>query len=155
MGGRTYLLQCGMSSIFVSLVLLCIAFSGHSTGGGKELEEMPKYSMWLAVTGVFGVVIGYSISFGPLTWLFVSELFPADIRGRALGALTITTFFAASLVSYTFLSVQKSLGPSVPFILYSIITALSIWFAYNAIPDTSGKTSSEIAQEQNYDLVEE
>ena len=146
--GRTYLLRCGMTSIFVSLVLLCIAFSGHSTSGGeKEFEEMPKFYMWLAVAGVFGVVIGYSISFGPLTWLFVSELFPADIRGRALGALTITTFFSASLVSYTFLSVQKSLGPSVPFILYSIITALSIWFAYNAIPDTSGKTSSEIAEE--------
>ena len=145
--GRSYLLRCGMSSILISLVLLCIAFSGHSVSGEKNFKEMPKFSMWLAVMGVFGVVIGYSISFGPLTWLFVSELFPADIRGRALGTLTISTFFAASLVSYTFLSVQKSLGPSVPFILYSIITAFSIWFAYNAIPDTSGKTSKEIAEE--------
>jgi hypothetical protein len=82
-------------------------------------------------------------SFGPLTWLIVSELFPSSIRGRALGFATVVTYMAAGLVSNTFLSIQKEFGISTCFALYWTSTAVSIVFAWLAVPDTGGEKSAE------------
>ena len=84
------------------------------------------------------------MSFGPLTWLLTSELFPTEIRGRALGASTIVTYLCASFVTRTFLSAQSVLGPSKVFAIYGMITISGIVFAYLAIPDTGDKTVDQI-----------
>ena len=136
--GRRKLLLSGLSIMAFSLFLLTIAYiSGDMTTATKLI----------ATLAVFGVAGGFSFSFGPLTWLLVSELFPAEIRGRALGASTIITYMAGSLVSYTFLTVQSISGPSVPFGIYFILTSLSIVFSYLAIPDTGNKDPGTIAKE--------
>jgi len=93
---------------------------------------------------VFGVAAGYSISFGPLVWLIVSEIFPSSIRGRALGASSICSYASAALVSYTFLTVQQTYGLAIPFAFYFLLTVLSIIFADIAIPETAGKTPKDI-----------
>ena len=140
--GRKLLLLLGMSIISMSLLSLVIAFSSQDEEG-----NMPKFSQVLAVTGVFGVAGGYACSFGPLTWLLVSELFHSSVRGRALGASTIITYLAGAIVSYSFLSVQASSGTWVPFAIYYILTVLSIFFVVVAIPDTAGKDPMSIQDE--------
>lgn len=140
--GRRTLLLLGLSIITVSLLLLTIAFSFQ-----REDEDLPMATKILALIGIFGVAGGYACSFGPLTWLLVSELFPTSIRGRALGGSSIISYCAGAIVSYSFLSVQKSFGPSAPFIIYLILTVLSIGFAYVAIPDTAGKDADFIQLE--------
>ena len=97
-----------------------------------------------ATVAVFGVAAGYSISFGPLVWLIVSEIFPSSIRGRALGASSICSYASAALVSYTFLTVQQTYGLAIPFAFYFLLTVLSIIFADIAIPETAGKTPKDI-----------
>ena len=83
-------------------------------------------------------------SFGPLTWLLTSELFPPNIRGRALGIVTVVTYLMASLTTSTFLSLQSKIGPSIVFGVYGIMTALGLVFVHLAIPDTGGKSVEEI-----------
>jgi hypothetical protein len=129
-----------MSIIAFSLFVLSITYIFR--GGG----EMSTFGKIAATISVFGVAGGYSLSFGPLVWLIVSELFPSSIRGRALGGSTICTYAAASLVSYTFLSAQD-IALYFPFVIYCLLTLISIGFAYVYIPDTAGKTSEEIHQE--------
>jgi MFS family permease len=150
--GRKYLLLLGMSIIALSLLLLTVAFTFTSQdeedNGNDGNLPMTMISKITAIIGIFGVAGGYACSFGPLTWLLVSELFPSSIRGRALGASTIITYIAAALVSYSFLSVQVIFGPSVPFAIYFIVTLVSICFTIVAIPDTTvigcSSTSSSI-----------
>jgi hypothetical protein len=98
----------------------------------------------LALPGILLVVCGYSMSFGPLTWLLTSELFPTDIRGRALGASTIVTYLCASIVTRTFLSAKSKLGPSMVFGFYCVITMMGVVFEYLAIPDTAEKSAEQI-----------
>jgi SP family arabinose:H+ symporter-like MFS transporter len=138
--GRRYLLLVGMSIIAVSLFVLSLAYL---VNGGGEMSVLGKV---FATLSVFGVAGGYSLSFGPLVWLIVSELFPSTIRGRALGGSTICGYAAASLVSYTFLTGQD-VGLFVPFAIYCFLTLLSIGFTYIYIPDTAGKSPDEIHQE--------
>jgi Sugar (and other) transporter len=77
-------------------------------------------------------------------WLLTSELFPTEIRGRALGVSTIVTYCCAALVTRTFLSAQTVLGPSKVFAIYCIITVFGIIFEYLAIADTGEKTVEQI-----------
>jgi len=127
-----------MSIIACSLFVLSLAYALNDK---DEISLVGKISATLAVFGVAG---GYSVSFGPLVWLIVSEIFPSSIRGRALGVSSICSYAAASLVSYTFLTGQESLGLYIPFAIYCLLTVLSIIFAYVAIPDTAGKTAEDI-----------
>eukprot|EP01083_Nonionella_stella_P098564 277206_1 len=151
--GRKLLLLSGMSVIALSLLLLIIAYS--SEGGRMENDDVdgdgehhiPLTGKIIATIGVFGVAIGYAMSFGPLTWLLVSELFPSSIRGRALGGTTVLTYLSASVVSYTFLSGQDIFGPSIPFAVYFILTMLSIVFAHVSITETADKTPDVIHAE--------
>jgi hypothetical protein len=139
--GRRFLLLFGMTVIALGQLCLIVAFGGYQN---KDSWSTDQSGFELALPGVLMVVCGYSMSFGPLTWLLTSELFPTDIRGRALGASTIVTYLCASLVTRTFLSAQTWWGPSKVFAIYCIATSMGIVFAYLAIPDTGGKTVDQV-----------
>lgn len=145
--GRRFLLLFGMSMIVIGQLLLAFAFSLMKDADPENPDAAssphPSAMMW-ALPGVLAVVFGYSASFGPLTWLLTSELFPTDIRGRALGASTIVTYLFAGLVTSTFLSLQSAIGASTVYLLYGVVTAIGIIFAHLAIPDTGNKTTDEI-----------
>ncbi len=165
-GGRRYLLICGLSMIAFSLLLLTFAYLGEGVfvdveaftddeyANANDIHENEKdedgkfeIEKIAAMVGVFGVAIGYAMSFGPLVWLLVSEIFPSSIRGRALGGTTIISYLSAIFVSYTFLTGQEIFGPSIPFAIYCLLTMLSIIFATLLIPDTAGKTAFTIHTE--------
>lgn len=140
--GRRKLLVFGTSLISFSLFLLIIAFTRIDPNTNDV-----QYPM-LAIIGAMGVVAGYAASFGPLTWLITSELFPTSIRGRALGVSTIVTYIGASLVSYTFLSGQIWFGTRWgPYVVYLLVSLGSLCFAILAVPDTGGRTVDDIQTE--------
>lgn len=149
--GRRCLLLSGMSIIAVGLFLLVLAFV-QVAARNEAAENAVNVSLSgevLVVPGVLLVVTGYSMSFGPLTWLLTSELFPTEVRGRALGASTIVTYLCASAVTNSFLSTQKLFGASTVFAAYMLITVSGIIFAYFAVPDTGGKGTEEINEVLN------
>eukprot|EP00977_Amphora_coffeiformis_P014324 scaffold3971_cov159-Amphora_coffeaeformis.AAC.3 len=146
--GRRVLLLVGMSTIAVGLFLLTMAFGNVDVEDAQDGELKEKeQGLILALPGVLLVVSGYSMSFGPLTWLLTSELFPTDIRGRALGASTIVTYGAAALVTSTFLSAQELFGASAVFGFYLFVTCMGAVFAFIAISETKGRTEVEIEQD--------
>lgn len=131
--GRRFLLLSGMATLAVGLV--CLILSSLSDAGKPAL----------ALPGGLLVVCGYSMSFGPITWLMTSELFPTSIRGRALGASTVVTYLMAALVTNTFLSLQSTFGTSMVFGFYLTVTLLGLVFVFLAIPETGGKSVHEIS----------
>lgn len=135
--GRRKLLILGIGLICIGNLLLTVTL----WKSGSEITTI--FEQTVAVSGIFSVAIGYAVSFGPLTWLIVSEMFPPWIRGRALGASLFITYIALFLVSFTFLSGQK-LGRAIPFLCYFVLTLLSIIFVYIGIPDTGNKTPEQI-----------
>ena len=143
--GRRVLLISGMILIAVGQFALIVAFGG-SKSDDPNTWTTNLQSFHLALPGVLLVVCGYSISFGPLTWLLTSELFPTDIRGRALGASTIITYLSAAFVTRTFLSAQSVLGPAKVFAIYCIITSIGVVFAFLAIPDTGEKSADQVEE---------
>jgi MFS family permease len=151
--GRRPLLLSGMIVILVSLTFLMVAFSGY---GEVDIQQQQQQQQQfesistslksnIGIIGIYGVAVGYAMSFGPLTWLITSELFPSLIRGRALGFSTVITDVAAGIVSRTFLSLQNDIGLSKCFSLYWLATMISIVFVWLGVPETGNeRTVDEI-----------
>lgn len=69
--GRRPFLLWGAVAAMSSVLLLSLSFAVSSPG--------------LSFAACCGLVAAYAVSFGPVTWLITAEMFPAGIRGRALG----------------------------------------------------------------------
>jgi len=136
--GRRRLLLSGMALIAFGMLVLLLAFRRN------DEDDVRGAAAAAALVGATAVVAGYAASFGPLTWLLTAEMFPARIRGRALGVSTIVSNGCAALTSYTFLTVQARWGTAAPFVLYLAVTVWSWAFAWAAVPDTRGLGPAEI-----------
>ena len=156
--GRRPLLLSGMIVILVSLTFLMFAFSGHGAVSFQQQQEddsiFTSLRGTLGVIGIYGVAVGYAMSFAPMFWLIISEMFPSSIRGRALGFATVVTYIAAGIVSRTFLSLQNEIGLSKCFSLYGLATFMSILFVWLGIPETGDeKTVEQINREFDSKLI--
>lgn len=78
--GRRTLLLTGAVGMAFSLLALSAAFDQGQN------ETLTRTQTTVALVSVCSAVAFYSLGFGPITWLVVSELFPDEIRGRTLGA---------------------------------------------------------------------
>jgi MFS family permease len=150
--GRRPLLLSGMVVICISLTFLIVAFSGYGEVDIQQQQQQQFESISssvksnIGIIGIYGVAVGYAMSYGPLNWLITSELFPSLIRGRALGFATVITYVAAGIVSRTFLSLQSDIGLSKCFSLYWLATMISIVFVWLGVPETgNGRTVDEIS----------
>jgi len=90
-------------------------------------------------------VSAYAFSFGPLTWIVLSEIFSARYRGRYFSVVIATNWIWNLTISSTFLSFVKSTnGLTVPLVMYGSIAIFATFFILYFIPETKGKTLEEI-----------
>jgi len=140
--GRRFLLKAGAGIVTLSLLFLAVGFSVafEETIVDESGEELvhTKYQKELVLIGCTGVVAGFALSYGPITWLVTAELSPSSIRGRMLGFYQVLTHGCAALISYTFLSGQQRRGMAYPFWLYFGCSAVSFVFIWIAVPETGG-----------------
>uniref|UniRef100_A0A3Q3K5C6 Solute carrier family 2, facilitated glucose transporter member 10 n=1 Tax=Monopterus albus TaxID=43700 RepID=A0A3Q3K5C6_MONAL len=123
----------------------------HSVGL-KPLEAAPESSSsiygtvvsWIILICMMALVSAYAVGFGPMTWLLLSEIFPAGVRGRAFAFTNSFNWAANLLVTFTFLNV---IGLSGVFILYGVAAVVAGIFFYFMLPETKGKTLEEIDKE--------
>ncbi|XP_059430976.1 D-xylose-proton symporter-like 3, chloroplastic [Corylus avellana] len=130
--GRRPLLIGGVSGIAVSLLLLSAYY--------KFLGGFP----FVAVAGLLLYVGCYQISFGPISWLMVSEIFPIRTRGRGISLAVLTNFGSNALVTFAFLPLKELLGAENLFLLFGAIALLSLVFVVLLVPETKGLSLEEI-----------
>lgn len=102
---------------------------------------------WVILISMMAVVGAFSIGFGPMTWLVLSEIFPAGVRGRAFAFITCFNWAANLLVTFSFLNVIEIIGMSGIFLLYGAIAVVSIVFICLMLPETKGKSLQQIDRE--------
>ncbi|XP_076604077.1 solute carrier family 2, facilitated glucose transporter member 10 isoform X2 [Chaetodon auriga] len=102
---------------------------------------------WIILVCMMAVVSAYSAGFGPMTWLLLSEIFPAAVRGRAFAFTNCFNWAANLLVTFTFLNFIDVIGLSGMFLLYGVTAVAAGIFFFFMIPETKGKTLEEIDKE--------
>ncbi|KAJ8359187.1 hypothetical protein SKAU_G00157120 [Synaphobranchus kaupii] len=99
---------------------------------------------WIILISMMAYVSAYSVGFGPMTWLILSEIFPAGLRGRAFAFTNCFNWAANVLVTFTFLNIIDALGLPWTFMLYGINGVAAVVFIYFMLPETKGKSLEEI-----------
>jgi SP family galactose:H+ symporter-like MFS transporter len=135
--GRRPLLLVGLVGMCLSLIGLSLAFY-H----GGQFSMM----RWVAMGCTFSFIICFAFSLGAILWLVVSEIFPLEVRGIAMGVAVFSCWFWNFVVSVSFLSLLHALGPSKTFLLYAFMCAVSFIFCYYKTPETRGVTLEQIEQ---------
>ncbi|XP_007423249.1 solute carrier family 2, facilitated glucose transporter member 8 isoform X1 [Python bivittatus] len=99
---------------------------------------------WLAVLSMSFFIVGFSLGWGPIPWLVMSEIFPLRARGVASGACVLTNWLMAFLVTKEFHDLMVLLTPSGTFWLFSSTCLLNVVFTIICVPETKGKSLEEI-----------
>ncbi len=86
----------------------------------------------------------FAIGLGPIVWLIISEIYPLEIRGRAMGVAIFFNWAANYIVSLTFLTLIQFLGAAGAFWFYAAVGVFALWFVFKKVPETKNKTFEQV-----------
>jgi len=104
---------------------------------------------WFEVIGIGTLVFiivytaSFMMSWGPITWVLISEIFPNKIRGQAVAVAVMAQWAANYLISSTY-PVMMEYSGAFTYGFYGIMSILSFLFVWKMVPETKGKTLEEI-----------
>ena len=136
--GRKPLQIIGALGMAVGMVWLGLSF--HLTDGSPGLGALFAMLMY---TGAF------ALSWGPVVWVLLSEIFPNSIRG-AMSIAVAAQWIANLVVSWTFPIMNDStfltdkFHHGFSYWVYGFMSLLAAWFMWKVVPETKGKTLEEM-----------
>jgi SP family xylose:H+ symportor-like MFS transporter len=134
--GRKPLMITGAMIMGISMFSLGFSFYAGKTGFGA-LAFMLLY------------IAGFAMSWGPVTWVLLSEIFPNSIRG-AMSIPVATLWISNLIVSWTFpmmndnIWLTEKFNHGFTYWIYGIMCFLALAFVWKFIPETKGKSLEEI-----------
>ncbi|MCH5309017.1 MAG: D-xylose transporter XylE [Prevotella sp.] len=94
----------------------------------------------------------FMMSWGPICWVLIAEIFPNTIRGKAVAIAVAFQWIFNWIVSSTFVPMfnmtlgdDKDFGHWFTYGLYGIICVLAAVFVWRLVPETKGKTLEEMS----------
>ena len=141
--GRRPLLLGGVSVITLSLMVLALA-SPDFAGPGVEAAALSETQARISVAAIFLYVGAYQVSFGPIAWLLVGEVFPTKVRSQAVGIATLLNFGSNFIVSLNLPYAIEQIGIKSTYFGFASIGVLSVASIYFSVVETKGKTLEEI-----------
>jgi len=95
---------------------------------------------------LIGYVVAFSLGWGPVPMLLMSEVLPARARGTASGVATLVCWGLSFVVTKFFSSLQATAGLDGSFWLFGIACLLAVWFVLRRVPETKGRSLEDIEQ---------
>ena len=126
--GRRTLMIIGSFGLIITLGLVAMAF---------YLENFNGYAVPIYL---FVYIAFFAFSQGAVIWVFISEIFPNEVRakGQALGSFTHWLF--ATIIAFTFPYITASLGGGNSFMLFAVMMVIQLVFVWKVMPETKGKS---------------
>jgi SP family arabinose:H+ symporter-like MFS transporter len=128
--GRKVLMYIGSIGYIISLALIAGAFFNES------YANVPVY--------VFMFIASHAIGQGSVIWVFISEIFPNQVRasGMALGCFTHWIF--AAIIANVFPMLATQYGGGVIFAFFSIMMVLQLLYVWLMMPETKGVSLEDL-----------
>jgi len=87
----------------------------------------------------------FMMSWGPICWVLISEIFPNTIRGKAVAIAVAAQWIANFVVSSTF-PMLEAFSITFTYVLYGVMSVLSAVFVWKMVPETKGKTLEDMSK---------
>ena len=135
--GRKPLLLVGSIGMFISLSALTYTFgsAGLDEAGKLALSEnMGTFALIMA--NLF--VVFFGLSWGPIVWVLLGEMFNNRIRGAALAVAASAQWIANFAITMTFPIMLGSIGLAGAYGFYTLSAFISVFFVVKYIKETRG-----------------
>lgn len=129
--GRRFLMLSGCAGLVIIYSALGYLYSIHSHG-------LPMLIL------VIAAIACYAMTLAPITWVILAEIFPGHVRGAAMAISTTSLWAACFLLTYTFPTLNRSLGMAHTFWTYAAICVIGFLLVKRWLPETKGKTLEQI-----------
>ena len=135
--GRKPLMIIGALGMAIAMLSLGFVFFAGATG-------------YLALFCMMLYVASFAMSWGPVTWVLLAEIFPNKIRGKALAIAVAAQWISNYLVSLTFPMMNDNsyltglFNHGFAYWVYGVMSILAMLFIIKYIPETKGKTLEEM-----------
>ena len=136
--GRRPLLLAGLAGMCASLVAVGLAFFSAGTGAMSPAAGI----VTLVALVIF--IVSFAFSLGPVVWTVINEIFPGQVRGRAVAVATAVNWGAAFLVSQFFLTLVGAVGEAGTFGLFALFCVVGGAWIYRNVPETKGRSLEQI-----------
>ena len=133
--------------------LLISGSMGMALGAlGVALSNVVNLPALIPVISIMLYSACFMFSWGPICWVYISEIFPNTIRSQATAWAVAFQWIFNFIVSSTFVPMYNmklgtmgdSFGHFFAYALYGIICLVAAWFVWKLVPETKGKTLEEM-----------
>jgi len=130
--GRKILMFIGSFGLIASLFLVAYTFYTGNFNG----FAIPVYMM------IF--IAFFAFSQGAVIWVFISEIFPNQVRAKGQTLGSSTHWIMAALIAFSFPYLAEKLGGAVTFSFFATMMVLQLIFVWRFMPETKGKSLEQI-----------
>jgi SP family arabinose:H+ symporter-like MFS transporter len=130
--GRRKLMFIGSFGLIITLGLVSYYF--------YDKGFSPNY-----VIGFLSLFIAFfAFSQGAVIWVFISEIFPNQVRAKGQSIGSLTHWIMAALITFFFPFFNEKLGDGGTFLFFGIMMIFQLLFVWKVMPETKGKSLEDI-----------
>ncbi len=140
--GRKPLLLLGSAGMAVTLAVMTWAFSTATTAGGS-LQLSDQVGL-IALIAANAYVVFFNLSWGPVMWVMLGEMFPNQIRGSGLAVAGFAQWIANFAISVSVPALAVGLGLPITYGFYALSAFVSFFFVRAMVKETRGRELEEM-----------
>ncbi|KDO29233.1 hypothetical protein SPRG_05444 [Saprolegnia parasitica CBS 223.65] len=140
--GRRKLLLLGGAGMVIGHLVSAIAFSAGCDGDTDD-SGCSTGAGWTMIAATAFFIFNFAISWGPICWIYPAEIFPMNVRAKAVSASTMTNWCMGSLM----IGIPKLfpyLNINGVFFLFTALCALAGVYVWFKCPETKGLLLEDI-----------
>ncbi|HRH50656.1 MAG TPA: sugar porter family MFS transporter [Panacibacter sp.] len=130
--GRRTLMLIGSAGLIISLGIVSRAFF---------VQDFTGFSV---IVGLLMFIAFFAFSQGAVIWVFISEIFPNEVRAKGQTLGSVTHWIMAAAVAFVFPVLAESLGGGITFLFFTIMMVLQLLFVWKMMPETKGRSLEDI-----------
>jgi sugar porter (SP) family MFS transporter len=142
--GRKPLLLIGSAGMAATLATMAVIFA-NATVNPDGTPSLPGASGVIALIAANLFVVAFGMSWGPVVWVLLGEMFPNRIRAAALGLAAAGQWAANWAITVTFPELRNNLGLAYGF--YALCAVLSFLFVTKWVRETKGVSLEDMHAE--------
>ncbi len=126
--GRRTLMLIGSFGLIATLAL--VAYSFYAT----------EFNGWAVPLFLFIYIAFFAFSQGAVIWVFISEIFPNQVRAKGQTLGSTTHWVMAAIIAFSFPYLAEKAGGGNTFLFFCIMMCIQLIFVWKIMPETKGKS---------------